>query len=77
MAKTETTMVDQKMRGEGFIPAMDAAGWAGKHVSNIYVMLEKGTLEGLRVGRARYVKLASLRQYLGPAVCKILKVPER
>jgi excisionase family DNA binding protein len=78
MNKVETKGgLDERMRAQGYVTAKEVAGWLGRHVTGVYDLVDNGKVEGMRVGRARFIKLASLRQYLGPQAASALGVPAR
>lgn len=53
----------EKLEEKGFITASLAADLLGRHITSVYRLVEAGALEGLRIGRAWYVKRASIVQY--------------
>lgn len=78
----ERTISDEAkaMRAQGYVPAMEAAGWACRHVSQIYEALEEGRIKGKRIGRARYVEWDSLLAWINrydTDAAKLLGVPKR
>lgn len=53
------------MRSKGFLAATEVAERCGVHVSTVYSWIEKGDVEGERIGNRRYVSFASLVKYMG------------
>ena len=63
-----------RLNHKGYAPASDVAKKLSKHVSTIYRWLDSGTVEGIRVGKLRYVSLPSLFDYLGLDTVKTLEL---
>ena len=52
------------LKAKGYISAADAAQRVGRHITGIYRLLDDGEVEELRIGRSRYINMASLIAYL-------------
>ncbi len=59
--------VAEKLRKDGYLRATEVARRLSMHHSAVYRMLDREEVEGLRVAGSRYVKVASLKKYLGEA----------
>ena len=68
---------DVDMARDGFLPARRCAELARCADSNIYRAAEAGKLEHRRVGSGWYIQLQSFRSFLGDAVARQFKVPEK
>lgn len=56
---------EKMMRKKGYLTVRKAADAAGVGRSTMYEWLDGGWVSGKRVGKTRYVSVASLRDYLG------------
>jgi len=56
------TQID-KMKAQGYLTIKDVADTLGVHVTTIYRLIDMGRVEGVRIGRARYVKRESVLSY--------------
>lgn len=68
------------MRGQGYVTAMEASQKFGRHVTTIYRLVESQAVEGTRIGRAWYVKWASLVSYANkqdPHAAQLLGLTEQ
>lgn len=54
------------MRAAGFVPVKEAASAAEVGLSTLYEWLAHKVVTGRRVGKARYVSVASLKAHLDP-----------
>lgn len=70
----ETT--EAMMRAKGYITAAHAAELVGKTLGTVYNWIAAEKIEGLTVARARYVRLSSLVQHIGPEGAKALGLAE-
>ena len=62
------------LAAKGYVPASDIAGKLGKHVTTIYRWIDAGTIDGIRVGKLRYVSLRSVFNYLGDETVETLEL---
>jgi|6_EtaG_2_1085325.scaffolds.fasta_scaffold04337_5 hypothetical protein len=66
--------VNKTLRAKGYVPASDIATKLDKHVTTIYRWIDAGTIDGIRVGKLRYVSLQSLFNYLGDETVETLEL---
>ena len=72
MAKTKTKKKRvyhqrEHMKSKGYLLATEVARLLMVHHSNVYRLLDSKDLKELKVGKSRYVSIASIKKYLGPA----------
>ncbi len=67
----------EKLRAEGYVPAREASELAGVDIATVYRWADDGKVDGLQMGRHRYVLYASLLTYLGPHAVRVLKLPKK
>lgn len=68
MRKTRDSTLERK----GYVTVKEAAERCQQAQSTVYRWLDTGAVEGLQVGRSRYVKLASLVEFIGKDAAKLL-----
>jgi excisionase family DNA binding protein len=48
---------------KGYVTVATAAEKLGRHITSIYKLIEQKKVEGLQIGRSRYIKFDSLVAY--------------
>ena len=65
--KKRTYEQREHMKTKGYLLATEVARLLKVHHSAVYRMLDSEQLTELKIGAARYVSVASVKKYLGPA----------
>ena len=53
----------EMMAAKGYVPVSEVAEKLGVHVTSIYRLMDADSVDGIRVGRSRYVSKVSLAKY--------------
>tara|TARA_R100000458_G_C8038678_1_gene90984 strand:- start:167 stop:388 length:222 start_codon:yes stop_codon:yes gene_type:complete len=61
---------------KGYAPASDVAKKINTHVSTVYRWVDAGEVDGIRVGKRRYVHLESLFSFLGEDAVTALELKD-
>ena len=67
---------NDRLKAKGYVPASGIAEKLGKHVTTIYRWIDAGVIDGIRVGKLRYVSLQSLFDYLGEEAVETFELKE-
>jgi excisionase family DNA binding protein len=73
--KNETLEVEMEKRG--YITVIEAARRLRMSSTAIYTGIESGALKETRVGKRRFVEVASLLKYAGPVGAKVYEATRR
>lgn len=57
----------EHMKKKGFLLATEIARILKVHHSSVYRLLDSEQLKEMKIGSSRYVSIASVKKYLGPA----------
>lgn len=66
---------DAPLLQQGFVPAGICARWGAYHLSSVHRAVDRGEVQGQRVGRRLYVRWESWRAYLGPLAANLPNTP--
>lgn len=66
----------RKLREHGYVSCAEAASLLCKDLGTVYRWFDEETVEGIAVGRRKYIKLSSLIEHVGEDVAEIFGLNE-
>lgn len=65
MSQRRVNELTLRKQQEGYVTVSDAASIAGVNIVTVYRWIDRRWIKGDRIGRARFVNLASLKNFIG------------
>jgi hypothetical protein len=66
------TPQEKLLAAKGYVTASYVAEKLGRRLPSVYQMATAGKVESIRIGRAWYIKLTSLIEFVGPEAARLL-----